>query len=61
MRQQESSFPKWPILYTACLVLAISSALADRLKDGYTYTNFNNARVTVTYSWSGHYLGEPDV
>lgn len=61
MRKKWLTVFVWPILFCALLALAASPVAAAQLQDGIGYVNTNGAKLTVTYSWSGHYPGKPDV
>jgi len=61
MRKKRLAAVGWPILVCAYLALAVSPVSARVLQSGFGYNNYNFSPVTVTYSWSGHYPGEPDV
>ncbi|HEV8577443.1 MAG TPA: hypothetical protein VGX68_00055 [Thermoanaerobaculia bacterium] len=61
MRKKWLTVFGWPILFCVLFALAASSATAASLQGGIGYHNFNFAKIIVTYSWSGHYPGKPDV
>lgn len=61
MRKKWLTAMGWPSLFCALLVLAASAAMAASLQGGIGYSNHNFAKIIVTYSWSGHYPGDPEV
>lgn len=61
MRKKRPAVVGWPLLFCALFALAASPVVAAQLQEGIGYVNTNGAKLTVTYSWSGHYPGKPEV